>query len=153
MILRKQVTFPLIKSWKHQLPDTNRTKLKNLFLLVVLFGLSACGEPILYFAGGRLGGDEAPLIDMPTSGGVLQIETLPDDPYSVNIGYVLLNGQIYIDPAEDRQWYQNILIDPRVRIRFEGRDEVHPMLSVRETNSATIAQFDPERIVLRLEQR
>tara|TARA_R110002167_G_scaffold135114_3_gene321405 strand:- start:894 stop:1145 length:252 start_codon:yes stop_codon:yes gene_type:complete len=83
----------------------------------------------------------------------MQLETQPADPYSVNIGFVLLDGNIYIDPAEDRQWYQNILTDPAVRIRFDGSDLVHPMLTVRETDPATLAQFDPTRIVLRLEPR
>ena len=133
--------------------NTIKARPRTLFLILTLIGLSACAEPVLYFAGGRLGGEEATLLEMPASSGVIQLETLPNDPYSVNIGYVLLNGQIYIDPAEDRRWYQNILTDPNVRIRFEGSSVVHPMLSVRETDPATLAQFDPQRIILRLEPR
>tara|TARA_R110001592_G_scaffold1277_3_gene7512 strand:+ start:4294 stop:4545 length:252 start_codon:yes stop_codon:yes gene_type:complete len=83
----------------------------------------------------------------------MQIETLPSDPYSVNIGFVLLDGEIYIDPAQDRQWYQNILVDPAVRIRFSGSDLVHPMMTVREMDPDIIAQFDPQRIILRVEPR
>ena len=84
---------------------------------------------------------------------MFQLETLPADPYSVNIGFFVVDGTIYIDPAEDRQWYQNIQADPAVRIRFAGSDQIHPMTAVRETNPAIIAQFDPERIVMRLEPR
>lgn len=126
-------------------------KFSALFLSFLLLGLSACSEPFVYFSGGRLGGDETALVELPTSSGVLQIETLPSEPYSVNIGFVLLDGKLYIDPAEDRQWYQNILTDPTVRIRFDGSDLVHPMMTVRETDPATLAQFDPARIILRLE--
>lgn len=130
-----------------------RAKLGTLFLVLLLSGMSACSEPFLYFSGGRLSGAEAPLVELPTSNGVMQIETLPSDPYSVNIGFVLLDGELYIDPALDRQWYQNILVDPAVRIRFSGSDLVHPMMTVRETDSEIIAQFDPQRIILRLEPR
>lgn len=132
---------------------TTRHGLSALFLSVALLSLAACSDPILYFAGGRLSGTEATLLELPTSSGVMQLETLPADPYSVNIGFVLLDGNIYIDPAEDRQWYQNILVDPTVRVRFDGSDLVHPMLTVRETDTATLAQFDPTRIILRLEPR
>ena len=125
--------------------------LLGLLVLPVLLG--ACSEPLVYFAGGRLDGEEAPLTRMPTEGGVFQLETLPADPYSVNIGFFVVDGTIYIDPAEDRQWYQNIQADPAVRIRFAGSDQIHPMTAVRETNPAIIAQFDPERIVMRLEPR
>lgn len=133
--------------------NITRGKLRALFAFLALFSLSACSEPFLYFAGGRLSGEEATQLELPSSNGVLQIETLPSDPYSVNIGFVLLDGKLYIDPALDRQWYQNILLDPAVRIRFGGSDLIHPMLAVRETDPETIAQFDPERIVLRLEAR
>ncbi|MGJ8688461.1 MAG: hypothetical protein ACSHXZ_02990 [Gammaproteobacteria bacterium] len=126
-------------------------RLRTLVLALALFGLTACSDPFLYFAGGRLSGTETPLVEWPEESGVLQIETLASDPYSVNIGFVLLDGKLYIDPAQDRQWYQNILIDPTVRIRFNGSDLVHPMLTVRETDPATLAQFDPQRIILKLE--
>jgi hypothetical protein len=130
-----------------------QAKFRNLFLCLVLLGLSACGEPIYYFAGGRLGGEEAPLLELPTTSGVIQLETLPTDPYSVNVGFILLDGNLYLDPAEDREWYQNILLDSAVRIRFDGGDLVHPMLAVREIAPAVLDQFDPERIILRLEPR
>lgn len=132
---------------------TTRRGPSALFLSVALLSLAACSDPVLYFAGGRLSGTETALLEAPASSGVMQLETQPADPYSVNIGFVLLDGNIYIDPAEDRQWYQNILTDPAVRIRFDGSDLVHPMLTVRETDPATLAQFDPTRIVLRLEPR
>ncbi len=130
-----------------------KTRFRNIFLALLLLGTTACSEPFLYFSGGRLGGEEAALVELPSSSGVLQIETLPSAPYSVNIGFVLLDGKLYIDPALDRQWYQNTLVDPAVRVRFGGSDLVHPMMTVREEDPEVIAQFDPTRIVLRLEPR
>ena len=130
-----------------------KTKFRNLCLAFLLLGTTACSEPFLYFSGGRLSGDEVTLIDLPSASGVLQIETLPSDPYSVNIGFVLLDGKLYIDPALDRQWYQNILVDPAVRVRFSDSKLVHPMMTVREPDPKFIAQLDATRIVLRLEPR
>lgn len=131
----------------------SKTRLGALLLALLLGSMTACSEPLLYFSGGRLNGEEATLVEMPSSSGVMQIETLPSDPYSVNIGFVLLDGELYIDPALDRQWYQNILVDPAVRVRFSGSDLVHPMMTVKETDPEIIAQFDPQRIILRLEPR
>jgi hypothetical protein len=90
---------------------------------------------------------------MPKESGVLQIETRPDDPYSVNVGFALFDGTIDIDPAPSRTWYQYINADPRVRIRFDGRNEVHPARAVDEEDAAIRARFDPDRIVMRLEAR
>lgn len=125
--------------------------MKKYLLIAYLLVLPACNEPFVYFSGGRLAGEQAPLLTLPTSNGVMQIETLPEDPYSVNIGFFVLDGKLYIDPAADRQWYQNILIDPTVRIRFDGHEQVHPMLTIIETDPTILAEFDPARIVLRLE--
>jgi len=132
---------------------TQRGKLRNLCVFLLLLAFTACGDPLWYFSGSRLSGEEAPLVDLPVAGGIFQIETLPADPYSVNLGFTLLDGTIYIDPAEDRQWYQNIQIDPMVRIRFDGSDLVHPMLAIEETDATVLAQFDTDRIILRLEPR
>lgn len=131
----------------------HRTVLRTLAITLLLLGLAACGDPFFYFSGGRLSGEETRSFKLPSSSGILQLETLPSDPYSVNIGFVLRDGQVYIDPALDRQWYQNILLDPRVRVRFDGSELVYPMLSVRETDPVVLAQFDPERVILRLEPR
>ncbi|MBT5602510.1 MAG: hypothetical protein HOJ61_09775, partial [Gammaproteobacteria bacterium] len=126
---------------------------RNLYLTLILIGLTACHEPFCFVAGGRLSGAEAPLVELPNASGVMQLETLPNEPYSVNVGYTLLEGQIYLDPAKERHWYQNILSDPNVRIRFDGANTVHPMLSIRVSDPTLLGQFDPERISLRLESR
>ncbi len=123
------------------------------FPAIALAGLVSCSEPFLYFAGGQLGGEETPLNAVPDSGGLIQLETAPADPYSVNLGFTVQDGIIYLDPAESRRWYQNIQADPRVRIRFDGSNAVHPMLAVRETDPTILNRFDPERIILRLEPR
>jgi len=105
--------------------------------------------------GGSLSGTEAPLdsASMPAEEAVLQLETNPSDPYSVNVGFRLIDGQIYIDPASERQWYGYIQSDPNIRIRFDGEEVVHPVLAQVVTDAKVISQFESDRIVMRLVPR
>jgi hypothetical protein len=53
---------------------------------------------------------------------VIQIETGPEDPYSVSTWVTRVGNQIYVFAGDDESpWVQNIGDDPRVRIRIEGR--------------------------------
>ena len=98
-----------------------------LFALAVAMG---CG-PIGPFSGGRLSGDEGGwpedwnrVADVTQ----IQLETGPEDPYSVNVWFVVVDDEAYIatsllmgpEVPEEREWVQNIAADPRVRIRIEG---------------------------------
>jgi hypothetical protein len=126
--------------------------------MLVLFAaliFSGCGGPFLLLPGGRLAGAEAPL-DLslvPSGAAVLQLETNANGPYSVNLGFRQIAGQIYIDPDPERRWYQHIQADPNVRIRFGGEDAVHPVLAEVVTDSELLTQFTPDRIVIRLVPR
>ncbi len=117
--------------------------------------LAACSGPLWSFPGGALEGEEAPLVlaDLPADGGVIVLETNPSAPYSVNIGFTVVNGNMYIDPAESRTWYQNIAADPLIRIRLEGAEIIHPAVAVTETDPTVLAGFEAGRIVLRLMPR
>ncbi len=126
---------------------------KLLLMSCVL--MAGCSGPFMWLPGGQLSGKETPLdlSVLPENVEVVQLETNPADPYSVNIGYQLIDGQIYIDPAPERQWYQHIEANPNVRLRFEGSEVVHPATAQRVTDARVLAKFDPERIVLRLSPR
>jgi len=79
------------------------------------------------FPGGELAGDvvSEPVVDWSfASPGVLDLETRPEDPYSVSINFIVREGALYIDPAEGRRWLEHIRADPRVRIRLAG--QIHP---------------------------
>lgn len=123
-------------------------------LLVIAF-VAGCSGPLWQLPGGALPGEEQPLsmASIPAQGGVIQLETNPPDPYSVNIGFVVKNGSMYIDPAESRKWYQYIKTNPNVRVRFDGQDTVFTAVAVAETDPAVISQFEPDRHVLRIEAR
>ena len=117
--------------------------------------LAACGGPLWGLPGGRLAGNEAPFDAsvLPGDGGVMALETRPRDPYSVNVGYVVIGGRIYIDPASERNWYQHMLSDPAVRIRIEGAAAVHPMVAVPVASPDILERFDAQRQVFRLDPR
>ena len=112
----------------------------------------ACGGPIGIIPGGALSGEEATAnawTEVVSDSGTLELETRPEDPYSVRVGYVFREGNVYIDPAEERAWYQNIKADPSVRVRFDNR--VYRARAVPVTDAAELEGFDPERRVQRLE--
>ena len=117
-----------------------------------LLAFAACGEPIGIIPGGVLSGDEATASswsEVVSESGTLELETRPQDPYSVRIGYVFSDGNIYIDPAEERNWYHNIKDDPSVRVRFGNR--IYRARAVAVTDPAELEDFGPDRRVLRLE--
>ena len=127
----------------------------RVFGLVVLLSLGACSKPLLWLPGGALSGPEAQFAaaKLPAEGGVLVLETRPADPYSVNIGYTVIDGYMHIDPAEERRWYQHIKKNASVRIQLEGAEVVYPAKAVVVEDPQVLAQFEPDRIVLRIEPR
>ena len=122
---------------------------------ILIVFVTGCSGPFFLLPGGALTGAEVPLnaANMPTEEAVLQLETNPSDPYSVNVGFRLIDGQIYIDPAIERQWYQYLLADSNVRIRFSDAEVVHRAIAEVVTDARVIANFESDRIVVRLVSR
>lgn len=112
-----------------------------------------CGGPILVFPGGALSGEVAePVEDWSfVDDAFVDLETRPDDPYSVELNYVVRDGQLYIDPAEGRRWLEHIRADPNVRVRFG--DRVYPLKAVLVGQPGELEGFDPDRYVYRLDPR
>ncbi len=134
--------------------------MKNLRTLpacfAALLGLlaSGCGGPFAIFPGGALSGEvvvETPADWSHVETGAFALETRPSDPYSVNVNVISRGGSLYIDPAPERRWAENIAADPRVRLRVDGR--VHPLTATRVTDEAELAGFDAGRTVYRLDPR
>jgi hypothetical protein len=86
-----------------------------------LIFLVACAEPFIVFAGGKLSGEEreppddwSNLYDEQT----FQLETRPDDPYSVNVWAVGIGPHVYIGTGPGgTRWTEHLANDPRVRLR------------------------------------
>jgi hypothetical protein len=81
----------------------------------------------------------------------LELETRPDAPYSVRVGFVLRDGRLYIDPAEERRWQAHLVASDEIRVRFT--DTIYPARAVRVTDPDELDGFDPSRHVYRLEPR
>ncbi len=134
-------------------------KLLHAFSLALgIILLISCGGPAelipggFALPGGKLSGEEgkASSWDEAAAGhSVMDLETRPRDPYSVRIGFVLRDGNLYIDPAEGRRWYPHLEANPSVRVRFE--DAVYRARAIEVTDPSELMGFDPERHVFRLE--
>jgi len=129
---------------------------KGALLLAAATALVACGGPFLVIPGGRLSGE---VVDEPVEDWsfvrehhrFVDLETRPGDPYSVELNYVVRDGELYVDPAEGRRWLDHIREDPRVRVRFG--DRIHPLEAVLVGRPGELEGFDPDRYVYRLDPR
>jgi hypothetical protein len=96
---------------------------RTLFLLA--FTLSAsiagCGGPFVLLPGGALEGSLAAAPDdwsFTDAVDTVQLETRPDDPYSVNIWVIAIGDTLYVHAGANRAtWVENMEADPNVRLR------------------------------------
>ena len=122
-----------------------------LILIAILPLLNACGGPLLGFPGGALAGAEQNLSAAPpfTEDLVIQLETRPEDPYSVNINAFVIDGSLHIDPAPGRTWGEHLARNPMVRVGTGG-SAVFLARAERVTDAAVLERFDADRVVYRL---
>ena len=72
-------------------------------------------------------------------------------PASFQLNYVVKDGNLYIDPAEGRRWFDYLRAGPRVRVRFDGN--VYPLTAVLVGRPGELEGFDEDRFVYRLDAR
>ena len=116
--------------------------------------LAGCGGPFLVFPGGELTGEvvREPVSDWSfVRDWFVDLETRPEDPYSVELNYVVRDGRLYVDPAEGRRWLEHIRADPRVRVRFDGK--IYPLEAVLVGRPGELDGFPEDRFVYRLDPR
>jgi hypothetical protein len=126
----------------------------RLFLLLAVASTFACTSPFLGMPGGELRGEVVtqPVTDWSFVDDLFVIlETRPSDPYSVQLNYIVREGQLYIDPAEGRTWFEYIRADPRVRVRFDGK--IYPVTAVLVGEPGELEGFDADRFIYRLDSR
>jgi hypothetical protein len=126
-------------------------QVRGLAVLFVLLlpALPGCG-PIGPFPGGHLSGELGPRHVEDWSFAAdeerAQLETRPENPYSVNTWFVALGPSLYLvtspiagptDPAE-RGWVANVLKDPRVRIRLG--DQIYERVANRLKDASESAK-------------
>lgn len=102
-----------------------------------------CQGPTGLLPGGALAGEPAP---NPTDwlfagdSGTIQLETDPDDPYSVNLAYTVMAGRLYLNAGgTETRWARNIARNPDVRLRMDGR--LYDLRAERVVAPEAIARF------------
>jgi hypothetical protein len=128
----------------------------RLILIVVLGSLIAgCGNgPFLVFPGGKLEGTVAtdPVTDWSfLDEQYVHLESNPADPYSVELNYFVRDGELFIDPAEGRRWFDELKKDENVRVRFG--DTIYPVTAVLVGRPGELEGFDADRFIYRLDYR
>jgi hypothetical protein len=120
-----------------------RSIIPVLSLSACLLILTACDGPFILAAGGDLSGTvkEAPnkwLLDEDSA--VAQLETRPEDPYSINFTYVQLKGKFYVYAGDTRtNWVKHIEQNPLVRVRV--KDNIYPVRAIRVMSEEELSEF------------
>lgn len=115
----------------------------RLVSLLVLVGASGCNGPMFVLPGGKLDGDVRPApANWAFAGnyGTVQLETQPEDPYSVNVAFTVLDGRLYINAGDtETRWVRNLTENPLVRLRMDG--VLYALRVERVEDAAEIARF------------
>jgi hypothetical protein len=117
-----------------------------LGLVFAVLASSAC-EPMGPLAGGRLAGElqTTEVADWSFAHGhdTIQLETRPDDPHSVTVWAFTHEGRLYVPSrhAKRKRWVQNVVDDPRVRVRIG--DRIYPARATQVTDSAELEAAVP----------
>jgi len=137
-------------------PVIARRAPRSVWRVPVAFGVlllvAACSEPYVIIPGNALSGEPS---EPPASWAelatieTLQLETRPDDPYSVNLWAVGIGADLYIATrAGGTRWSENLVQDPRVRFRVANSIYslvAHPVLEPQERGrvaAAYVAKYD-----------
>ncbi|HIG40669.1 MAG: hypothetical protein ABGY96_08425 [bacterium] len=119
--------------------------------LITVFVLTSCQSPTLLLPGKELQGTEA-ITDsfaFASEFSVLQLEVNPPAPYSVNLRITVIDGELYIDAAKKRRWYQYLATNRQVRVRLDGK--IYDALAVPVTDADIKSRFRKHRVIFRLE--
>ena len=105
--------------------------------------LTACNEPFILAAGGTLKGSVAEVPstwELDKDSALAQLETQPNDPYSINFTYVQLDGRIYAYAGGTRtNWVKHIEKNPLVRVRLQNK--IYAARAIRVTSSKELTEF------------
>lgn len=110
-----------------------------IFLLV-----TACG-PLVMIPGGELSGREQGVPaswDFAKDVDTFQLETNPEDPYSVNVWGIASGTDFFVAGAKGSGWVERLQADPRVRLRI-GED-LYALRAVPTSDAGSIERFVTE---------
>ncbi len=115
-----------------------------LFLALVLTApVAGCGEPFILLPGAALEGSTAPIPEgwsFTDAVKTVQLETLPADPYSVNIWVTAVDQHLYVHAGANRStWVKNMEADPNVRLRVH--DSIYELVASRVDRQEEFDRF------------
>lgn len=115
----------------------------RLLSLLLVLTASGCNGPTLLLPGGKLDGEAKPVPsdwEFAGSYGTIQLETRPEDPYSVNLAFTVMQGSLYINAGDtETQWVKNLSENPLVRLRMDAA--LYDLRAQRVTRAEEIAAF------------
>ena len=119
--------------------------------LITVFVLAGCQSPTLLLPGKELQGTEARTDSFAFASefSILQLEVNPPAPYSVNLRITVIDGELYIDAAKKRRWYQYLATNRQVRVRLDGK--IYAALAVPVIDDDIVSRFREGRVIFRLE--
>jgi hypothetical protein len=111
-----------------------------MFVGAVLVG---CNGPFVLLPGGALDGATTAAPDdwsFTADVDTVQLETLPSDPYSVNIWVIGLGEHLYVHAGASRStWVENMEADPNVRMKIE--DSLYELTATRVESQEEFDRF------------
>jgi len=117
--------------------------MRAIVLAAALFSsvTAGCSGPVVLLPGKTL---EGQIVAAPgdwsftDAVSTVQLETLPADPYSVNIWVIALGEHLYVHAGANRsEWVENMEADPNVRIRVD-----ESIYELRASRVETQEEFD-----------
>jgi hypothetical protein len=119
------------------------TARQSVLLALLAAAIVGCGRPLVLLPGGALRGTitAAPASwDFTDAVRMVQLETRPPDPYSVNIWVIALGDHLYVHAGANRsRWVENIEGDPNVRLRVG--DAIYELAASRVEEQAEFDRF------------
>jgi hypothetical protein len=72
--------------------------------------------------------------------GFMELEARPEEPYSVNIAYTVVDGNLYANAGDtETQWVKNMASNPLVVVAMDG--ELYLLHAQRVTDADELARF------------
>ncbi len=110
--------------------------------LLTLVLLAGCSE-YLPISGGAL---EGPVVAGPddwtsvAGASIIQLETRPEEPYSVNLWVLGRPGHMYIFAGDNRtEWVEHIAVNPNVRMQIDGN--IYELVAEQVTDAGEFVGF------------
>jgi hypothetical protein len=115
--------------------------MKKVSVLILIVLSTAC--EYLPFNGGKLEGISSPAPEnwaKPLQREIIQLETSPSDPYSVNLWIVNIDNSPYVYAGENfSRWAKNIIKDKRVVLK--AQDKLYKLEATRLINHQLFEKF------------